>query len=89
MATALRQLEKSHAVRVEIADQNFNIIVSQTILVGHKFALRDILKGEPVIKYGEIIGLATSDIAVGKLVHVNNVEGLKGRGDKSEFCRIS
>lgn len=89
MATALRQLEKSDAVRVEIADQNFNIIVSQTIPVGHKFALRDISKGEPVIKYGEIIGLATHKIAGGQLVHVHNVEGLKGRGDKSEFCRVS
>ena len=89
VATALRQLEESDAVRVEIADQNFSVIVSQIIPVGHKFALRDIAKGQPVIKYGEIIGLTTHEIAIGQLVHVHNVEGLKGRGDKSEFCRVS
>jgi altronate dehydratase small subunit len=89
VATALRQIENNEAISLEIADQAFSIFVSQPIPVGHKFALKDISKGKPVIKYGEIIGLATQKISVGQLVHVHNVEGLKGRGDKSEFCRIS
>ena len=33
------------------------------IPAGHKFALKEIAKGEYVIKYGEIIGRATQDIA--------------------------
>jgi altronate dehydratase small subunit len=89
VATALRQIDKNEAISLEIEDQAFNIVVSQTIPVGHKFALKEILKGGPVIKYGEIIGLATQKIISGQLVHVHNVEGVKGRGDKSEFCRIS
>ena len=32
---------------------------NEKIPAGHKFALRDILKDEYVIKYGEIIGKAT------------------------------
>lgn len=40
---------------------------------GHKFALEDIQKGEPVIKYGEIIGRATTDISKGEWVHTHNV----------------
>lgn len=38
------------------------------------FALRDIAKGEYVIKYGEIIGRATEDIKKGELAHTHNVK---------------
>ena len=44
------------------------------IPAGHKFALREICKGEYVIKYGEIIGRATQDIAQGEWVHTHNVK---------------
>ncbi|MBQ3020304.1 MAG: altronate dehydratase [Clostridia bacterium] len=44
------------------------------IPAGHKFALREIAKGEYVIKYGEIIGRATQDIACGEWVHTHNVK---------------
>ncbi len=40
---------------------------------GHKIALRDIPKGEYVIKYGEIIGRAKVDIKAGEWVHTHNV----------------
>jgi len=43
--------------------------------LGHKVALRDIGSGEPVIEYGEAIGLATADIRVGQHVHVHNLKG--------------
>lgn len=44
------------------------------IPAGHKFALKEIAKGEYVIKYGEIIGKATQDIACGEWVHTHNVK---------------
>lgn len=40
----------------------------------HKIASKDIAKGEPVVKYGEHIGLAGCDIKAGNHVHVHNVE---------------
>ncbi len=43
------------------------------IPAGHKIALRDIPQGEYVIKYGEIIGRAKTDIAKGDWVHTHNV----------------
>ena len=39
---------------------------NEKIPAGHKYALCDIQKGEYVIKYGEIIGRATQDIAKGE-----------------------
>lgn len=44
------------------------------IPAGHKFALRDIKKGEYIIKYGEIIGRATEDIPKGEWAHTHNVK---------------
>lgn len=49
---------------------------------GHKLATRPIARGTPILKYGKVIGLATSDIEAGEHVHVHNVEALRGRGDK-------
>ena len=40
---------------------------------GHKYALRDIGKGENIIKYGNPIGHATEDIKVGEHVHTHNM----------------
>lgn len=44
------------------------------IPAGHKLAVRDISRGEKIIKYGEIIGVATTDIKRGEWVHVHNVK---------------
>ena len=47
---------------------------NEKIPAGHKYALRPISMGEYVIKYGEIIGKATQDIAKGEWVHTHNVK---------------
>lgn len=49
------------------------IRLAEDIEQGHKFALKEIKSGEPVIKYGEIIGRAAEDIAAGSYVHTHNV----------------
>ena len=41
---------------------------------GHKYALRDIKKGENIIKYGNPIGHATEDIPAGAHVHTHNAK---------------
>ncbi len=82
VATALRQLEPGDTLQVGTGDNTADITLLQAVPFGHKFALKDIGPGGPVIKYGEIIGLATEKIRNGEHVHVHNVEGLRGRGDK-------
>ncbi len=44
------------------------------IPAGHKYASKDIKKGETVIKYGQIIGRASTDIRAGEWVHTHNVK---------------
>ena len=41
---------------------------------GHKYAAKDIDKGEKIIKYGFQIGIATEDIFEGEHVHTHNMK---------------
>ena len=41
---------------------------------GHKYAVRDIAKGEKIIKYGFPIGIATEDVSMGEHVHSHNMK---------------
>jgi altronate hydrolase len=40
---------------------------------GHKMAARAIAAGAPIVKFGQIIGFATRDVAAGEWVHEHNV----------------
>ena len=48
--------------------------VREPVALGHKVALADIATGEPVRKYGQVIGFASQLIAAGAWVHVHNVK---------------
>lgn len=49
------------------------VTIGQRIGLGHKIALQPIRKGDAILKYGQIIGFASENIAPGSLVHVHNV----------------
>ena len=50
------------------------IATEQAIPFGHKIALAAISRGENVLKYGEVIGIATQQINSGGHVHIHNVK---------------
>lgn len=56
---------------------------------GHKLARRAIAASEILVKYGQIVGRATSAIAAGEHVHTHNVESLRARGDLDTPLTIS
>ncbi len=58
-----------------------SFVALNAIPYGHKIALRDIKKGEPIMKYGEKLGIASVDITRGEHVHVQNLDSARGRGD--------
>ncbi len=51
-----------------------NVLATQRIPAGHKVAVRAIAVGEPIRRYGQIIGFASAAIAPGQHVHVHNCE---------------
>ena len=73
VATALREIAAGE--EIELAGQGGPPVIRalETIPTGHKVALQNIPAGGEVRKYGEVIGLATADIAAGSHVHVHNV----------------
>jgi altronate dehydratase small subunit len=83
VATALRPLEEGELLHVHVGSIALDVTVSQPIPFGHKIALIALEKDQPVVKYGEVIGLATQRIGKGEHTHVHNVEGQTGRGDRT------
>ena len=61
------------------------ITLTEDLPMGHKAALRDIRKGEAVIKYGFPIGEATEDIPAGAHVHTHNLRTLLSGGKEYEW----
>ena len=55
-------------------DANTKARANHDIPVGHKIALRDLKKGDTVIKYGEDIGRVVADAKKGDHVHVHNMK---------------
>jgi altronate hydrolase len=53
------------------------LTAAELIPRGHKIARRDIAAGQPVRKYGEVIGRATTAIAAGAHVHVHNLHSAR------------
>jgi len=56
-----------------------NVLAAARIPAGHKVAVVSHAKGEPVRRYGQIIGFATDTISPGQWVHTHNL----GMGDFS------
>jgi len=65
VATAVRPLE--------IGEDVLGTTACERVGRGHKIALCTIKAGEPVTKYGQFIGTASTDIAAGTHVHTHNV----------------
>ncbi|HLX62788.1 MAG TPA: altronate dehydratase family protein [Planctomycetota bacterium] len=61
------------------------LTAARDIGAGHKIALRKIASGEPIRKYGQIIGFARGAIKPGEWVHTHNVE-VKDFGRDYQFC---
>ena len=56
-----------------LSSNGTRLLVTQTVQPGHKIALRGIASSETVLRYGEVIGLATCPIPEGSTVHNHNM----------------
>jgi altronate dehydratase small subunit len=81
VATALRDIQPNEEITVGVGDEAKPFVVQEFISYGHKFSVKDIVLGENILKYGEIIGRATKEIPEGTHAHIHNIESLRGRGD--------
>jgi arabinonate dehydratase len=58
-------------------EEILGVRLADPIALGHKLALVAIPEGGEVIKYGEVIGIATAAIEPGHHVHVHNVRSAR------------
>jgi altronate hydrolase len=66
-----------------------NVTAAEIIPPGHKIATETIASGEPVRKYGQVIGVATKSIAPGAHVHVHNLAMSDERASAGHAARWS
>ncbi|MDF2669581.1 MAG: D-galactarate dehydratase [Paenibacillus sp.] len=83
VATAIQDLQAGSTISIMKQGLLSELFVVETIPFGHKIAIEAIEEGTSVRKYGEVIGRATVLIPQGTHVHVHNVEGIRGRGDRA------
>jgi altronate dehydratase small subunit len=77
--TALRDLKSGMIMLMPDGGDEAAIALKQDIPFAHKFARTHIPKGGEVLKYGEIIGIATLEISPGDHVHIHNIESNRAR----------
>lgn len=70
VAVATRDLQSGTVLR---DGAGASLEVTQSVPRGHKLAVRAVAVGQPVRKYGQVIGRATVPIAVGDHVHTHNL----------------
>jgi altronate hydrolase len=70
VAVAVRALPAGSEVDVA----GTRVVARDDVPAGHKIALRDVARGEAVVKYGFPIGAATAPIAPGAWVHSHNLK---------------
>lgn len=82
VAVALTDLAVGEVVIVRVGEVLREARAVENVPRGHKIALTNIKKGEPIIKYGEVIGLASRTIMEGSHVHIHNVVGQQSKETK-------
>ena len=73
VAVVLGEVKKGDTITWTKGGESYKITAPEDIPPYHKIASELISKNQPVLKYGEQIGLAAEDIQPGCHVHVHNV----------------
>ncbi len=74
VATALRPLSAGEWVQIQGQNQTTSVQALEEIALCHKLALRPLAAGQPVRKYGEVIGFTLQAVAAGGHVHIHNLK---------------
>lgn len=70
VVVALKDLKKSSTLKID----KFEVVLKEDVLRGHKIAIKNINKGENIIKYGQPIGHAINNIDRGEWIHTHNIK---------------
>ena len=83
-AVAIAKIQLAPGTVLRLSD-GVDVRVAQAIPSGHKVALRAVPAGQPVRRYGQIIGFTTRAVEPGEHVHTHNL-GARDFGRDYGFC---
>lgn len=73
----IKQGDEVECIYLSSGETKIKIRANQDILLGHKIALRNIMAGDTVVKYGRPIGRAVTNISIGDHVHIHNIKSIR------------
>lgn len=73
VVTCVREVKAGEEVCYRTETGESTLCAGEDIPYCHKVALRDLRKGDQVIKYGEMLGLLSQDVAAGCWVNETNL----------------
>jgi altronate dehydratase small subunit len=74
VVTMVSDVQKDRPIIYKVNSDTKELNALENIPYGHKVAIADIRQGEPIFKYGEVVGRARTDIRRGQWVHTNNTD---------------
>ncbi|MDF2675922.1 MAG: hydrolase [Bacillota bacterium] len=77
VVTVTKYISFNEDVEYKLNKETYKIKALSNIPMNHKIAIKDIEKGEAILKYGETIGYATDNINSGHYVHTHNLSSNK------------
>ena len=72
--TVVSDCKAGEAITVRFEGKDAVYSSNEDVDFGHKVAISDIMEGNPIVKYGETIGIASRPIKKGDWVHTHNTE---------------
>jgi Altronate dehydratase len=74
VVTSLADIKAGEHVAVKFGNEKRVYAAQQDVPFGHKIAVCNIKKGQNIVKYGQVIGIASTEIKTGDWVHTHNVK---------------
>jgi hypothetical protein len=84
VAVVLADVGPGEEINVATDGEEIRLRARQAIAFGHKIALADLAPDQPIIKYGEEIGRAQTDICAGDWIHLHNLACRRGHENPAE-----
>jgi altronate dehydratase small subunit len=79
--------------KVEVLSPNGDVILVakpvEKIIFGHKLALKELKVNDKIIKYGEVIGVASMPIKVGEWIHTHNTNSARMHTEGPEIRGVT
>jgi len=73
VAVVVQAVPRGEPVIIATDKNALKLTANEDVPAGHKIALAPIKQGGGVVRYGEIIGLATRSIRQGDWIHIHNM----------------